>query len=313
MPRALKRLFDKRVVLFTGKGGVGRSTITAALAQAAVREGRRVLVTEVGDEPTDYSPLARHFGRERLPLEVEALAPGIRGVLLLARTGQEAFMRSVLRSATLAKAAISSDAIRRLLSAGPSFREMGVFFQLLNYLRETRRDGTPEYELILVDMPATGHTLSLTGLPEVLLRLLPRGPIADALREGQSYLNDPARAAAYVVVLPETLPVTECFELLAGLERTRMHVGGIFLNRVPQDPFSPEERAALEPKVKQAPVLGGHGFQRAVIAKRERSRLLAGTALPVFQISELPQQGLLEQLAKALDGIRALDRNGTPA
>lgn len=309
----MKRLFDKRVVLFTGKGGVGRSTITAALARAAVRAGKRVLVTEVGDDPDDYSPLARHFGRDRLPKDVEELAPGIRGTLLLARTGQEAFMRSVLRSATLAKAAIGNDAIRRLLSAGPSFREMGVFFQLLTYLREARRDGSPEYELILIDMPATGHTLSLTGLPEVLLRLLPRGPIADALREGQTYLNDPNRAAAYVVVLPETLPVTECFELLHGLERTRLHVGGIFLNRLPQDPFTPEERAALDERVRRAPVLGGHGFQRAVVAMRERARLLAGTTHPVFQLPELPQNGLLEHLGKALDGIRPLDRHGAPA
>ena len=56
-------------------------------------------------------------------------------------------------------------------------------------------------------MPATGHTLSLTGLPELLLRLVPRGPIAAALREGQSYLNDPKLGAAWVVAIPETLPV----------------------------------------------------------------------------------------------------------
>ncbi len=309
----MKRLFDKRVVLFTGKGGVGRSTITAALAKAAAKEGKRVLVTEVGDDPNDYSPLARHFGRDRLPLGVEELAPGIRGVMLLARSGQEAFMRSVLRSATLARAAIGNDAIRRLLSAGPSFREMGVFFQLLTYLREPGKGGAPEYELILIDMPATGHTLSLTGLPQVLLNLLPRGPIADALREGQTYLNDPAKAAAYVVVLPETLPVTECFELLHGLERTRMNVGGIFLNRVPQDPFTEEERAALEGLLKRTPALGNNGFQRAVVAKRERARLLAGTPLPVFQIPDLGDQGLLEAMGRALDGIRPIERQGGAA
>ncbi|HEY1087454.1 MAG TPA: ArsA-related P-loop ATPase, partial [Archangium sp.] len=141
---ALQSLLQKRVVLMTGKGGVGRSTLTAALAQLAQRKGVRVLVCDIGDDPNDYSPLARHFGRDRLPGSVEEIAPGIRGLVLLARAGQELFLKSVLRSGTLARAAIGSDSLRRLLSAGPSFKEMGVFFQLLTLLREQRSDGTPE-------------------------------------------------------------------------------------------------------------------------------------------------------------------------
>ena len=240
----LDSLFKKRIVLITGKGGVGRSLVTAALAQAAERRGVHPLVCEIGDDPADYSPLARYFGRDRLPIQPDELAPGIRGVVLLARTGQELFLRTALHSSTLARAALGSDALRRLLTAGPSFREMGVFFQLLNYLKAVRGDERAreardhEYPLILVDMPATGHTLSLTGLPDLLLRLMPRGPIAAALREGQSYLNDPERAAAWVVTLPETLPVSEALELLDGLTRTAMPVGGVIVNRIPADPFS---------------------------------------------------------------------------
>ena len=109
--------------------------MTAALATLAQRKGVRVLVCDIGDDPNDYSPLARHFGRDRLPIHAQSIAPGIRGVVLLARTGQELFLKSVLHSGTLARAALSSDALRRLLSAGPSFKEMGVFFQLLTLLR----------------------------------------------------------------------------------------------------------------------------------------------------------------------------------
>ncbi len=224
---ALDELLKKRVVLLPGKGGVGRSSLTAAIGTIAQRRGVRVLVTEIGDDPKDYSPLARQFGLDRLPAAPEKIANGIDGALLLARSGQELFLRSVLRSSTLARAAISSESLRRLLSAGPSFKEMGVFFQLLTYLRMERSEGEPLYNLILVDMPATGHTLSLTGLPDMLLRLLPRGPIAEALREGQSYLNDPKKAAAYVVTLPETLPVSECLELLEGLKKTQMPTGAV--------------------------------------------------------------------------------------
>ena len=286
-PLPLQELFTKRVVLMTGKGGVGRSSLTAALATLAQRKGVRVLVCDIGDDPNDYSPLARHFGRDRLPAHVEEIAPGIRGVVLLARSGQELFLKSVLRSGTLARAALSSEALRRLLSAGPSFKEMGVFFQLLTLLRATKKSGTePEHQLVLIDMPATGHTLSLTGLPELLLRLVPRGPIAAALREGQGYLNDPKLGAAWVVAIPETLPVSECLELLEGLHKTGMPIGGVLMNRVPVDPFSAAERAALQSPLERINPLGAEGFRRPVLARREIARLKAGTKLPVVELQE---------------------------
>lgn len=288
------------MVLLPGKGGVGRSSMTAAIGMIAQRRGVRVLVTEVGDDPKDYSPLARVFGLERMPAAPEKIATGVDGALLLARTGQELFLRSVLRSQTLARAAISSDAIRRLLSAGPSFKEMGVFFQLLTYLRMERAEGEPLYELILVDMPATGHTLSLTGLPELLLRLLPRGPIAEALREGQGYLNDPNKAAAYVVTIPETLPVSECLELLEGLKKTAMPSGGVLLNRFPLDPFTRNERELLTPLVDTLSLFGAEGFHKPDLARRELARLRAGTKLPIFIVPELPQAGLIPKIADAL-------------
>jgi anion-transporting ArsA/GET3 family ATPase len=300
----LDSLFTKRIVLITGKGGVGRSAMTAALAHAAMRRGLRALVCEIGDDPADYSPLARYFGRERLPVRCEELDDGIRGVVLLARTGQELFLRTALRSSTLARAALSSDALRRLLSAGPSFREMGVFFQLLSYLREKRSDGEHEYPLILVDMPATGHTLSLTGLPEVLLRLMPRGPIAAALRDGQSYLNDPEQAAAWVVTLPETLPVSEALELLEGLATTSMPVGGVIVNRIPVDPFTAAERTALKPFLAEHDVLGGEGFRRPELATRETARLRAGTRLPIYSLPELAHEGLIAAMAEEIERSR---------
>ncbi len=297
----LQDLFKKRVVLMTGKGGVGRSSMTAALATMAQRKGVRVLVCDIGDDPNDYSPLARHFGLDRFPIHADTIAPGIKGSVLLARSGQELFLKSVLRSGTLARAALSSDALRRLLSAGPSFKEMGVFFQLLTYLRAKRKDGGNEHDLVLIDMPATGHTLSLTGLPELLLRLVPRGPIAAALREGQSYLNDPKLGAAWVVAIPETLPVSECLELLEGLQKTGMPTGGVLMNRVPLDPFTAAEREALQSPLERINPLGAEGFRRPVLARREVARLRQGTKLPIIQVPELPHAGLIAALADALE------------
>jgi anion-transporting ArsA/GET3 family ATPase len=291
------------VALITGKGGVGRTVTTAALAHLAQRRGIPVLVAEITEDGLDYSPVAHLFGREQLPRKPEELAPGIRGAALLARTGQEMFLASVLSNATIARAALGNDSLRRLLSAGPSFREMGVYFQLLHYLRATRSDGRHEYPLILLDMPATGHTLSLTGLPALLLKLVPRGPIAEALREGQGYMNNPATAGAYAVTLPETLPVSECLELLEGLAATSVPLGGLFLNRMPQDPFTPAEREALEPILAQRALLGAEGFRRVASARREALRLRSSTPLPILPLPELPGAGagLVESLLPSFE------------
>ncbi len=293
------------MVLITGKGGVGRSVVTAALAKIAAKRGRRVLVTEIGEEGEDYSPLAKHFGRARLPRTPEPLEFNVDGAVLLARTGQELFLKSVLRSGTIARVALGSESVRRLLSAGPSFREMGVFFQLLTYLRMKTGD-EPAYSLILVDMPATGHSLSLTGLPELLLRLVPKGPIAASLREGQAYLNDPKLGAAWVVTLPETLPVSECLELIDGLQKTKMPVGGVLVNRLPNDPFSEAERAVLTPLVEQHGWLGREQFHKPLLARRELARLRANTPLPIFTAPELPHELVVDKLVQVLDAAKPI-------
>ena len=298
----MNELLGKRVVLVTGKGGVGRSTITAALAHVARRAGKRVLLAEVGDGSEDYSALAQRFGLNQLPRTAAPIAPGILGSQLLSDSGVELFLTSVLRVPMLARTALAFEPLRRLFSAAPSLRELGTFFHLLTYLRAEQSPGVPLYEVVLVDMPATGHTLALTALPDVILKLITRGPIADGLREGQTFLNNPARAAAYVVTLPETLPVSEALELLEGLSKTRVHQGGVFINRVPRDNFTPEESAELTQFIERQPVFGAEGFLRLRESRLAVERLRRATAIPTLQLPELEETGvpLVESLADAL-------------
>ena len=298
----VNELLGKRVVLVTGKGGVGRSTIAAALAHVAQRAGKRVLLAEVGDGSDDYSALAQRFGLNQLPRKAAEIAPGIQGAQLLSDSGVELFLTSVVRVPILARTALAFEPLRRLFSAAPSLRELGTFFHLLTYLRAELSPGMPLYELVLVDMPATGHTLALTALPDMILRLITRGPIAEGLREGQSFLNNPERTAAYVVTLPETLPVSEALELLEGLAKTRVHQGGVIVNRVPADGFTAEETLELTQFLQRQPVFGAEGFQRIHEAKKAVERLRRSTAVPTLQLPELEETGsaLLDALAAAL-------------
>lgn len=269
----MKDLAQKRVLLVTGKGGVGRSSVAAALAILAARKGRRTLLLEIGTPKDGHSTLARVFGRDRFRPEPEDVGQNLRVGMLWSRDGHRAFLKTVLPVAPLVSAAMRSSALDRLLDAAPSFNEMGVFYRLLALTRERRSAGGFEHDLLVVDMPATGHTLALTELPDILLSLLPTGPIADAMHEGQALLYDERIAGAVVVTLPETLPVTESLELVDGLRRTRVPVQCVVVNRNPGETFEDDEHIALASFLADHEVLGANRYRALRKAEHEISRI----------------------------------------
>lgn len=291
---------DKRVALVTGKGGVGRTTLSASLARAAADRGVRVLLTEIGEPDGDYTPLARLYGRETFPGDPTIIAPGVKGCTLWPRKGHELFFRRVIPVAPLVRAAMNSGALRRLLEAAPSFREMGVFYHMFHLLELTRPDGSYEHELVIIDMPASGHTLGLTGLRDRLLALMPTGPIARVLNDGEGYFHDPEKTGAYIITLPEELPVSEALDLAQGLRENRTPIGGIFVNRVLPDPFTPEERAALAPFAAD-PLYGMARYQQVPAGAKALARLRASTTLPIEEVPELALTG--EALIDGIAGV----------
>lgn len=287
------RFIDHRVHLVTGKGGVGKTTVSVAMARALAASGRHTLVCEIGDPNSPWSPVGRLFDVPDLGAQPTRVADHLDACVLDATLGQELFLRSILPAGPLIRAALRSRSLSRFLIAAPSFFEMGIFQHLLSLLEQTK----PRYDFVIVDMPATGHALALTALPEILLRLIPKGPMAKALRRGQAFLNDPANAAAWVVALPETLPVTEALELAAGLRETAMHVGGILLNRVPALQLDPPQRAALADWLGDRAVHGQLTLGRIASAAAADARL-AAAPYPVRRLTEIADPArLAEQLA----------------
>jgi anion-transporting ArsA/GET3 family ATPase len=281
------RFSDRRIHLIAGKGGVGRTLVSVALAHAVAQTGKAVLLAEVGSAEVAHSAVAPHFGLSELTDVPRLMAPGIFGCHLTATTGQEAFGRSILPAGPIVRAALKSHALRKFLIAAPALFELGLMYHLLCLLDARGEGGRLLYPCIVIDMPATGHTMALADLPEVVLRLVPRGPIANAMRAGQAYLNDPKTTAAWIVTLPEHLPVTEAIELLAGLRRAAVPTGGVFLNRHVDDPFTAEERAALDPILADRAMQGGDMYRRVAIARDASSRLRASVDVPVFDLPEI--------------------------
>lgn len=299
----MKSLLSLRAVLVTGKGGVGKTTVAASLARWFAASGRRVLCAELSAEDAATSPLADALGITTLKDEPTPVAENLRAAALAPLLGHQRFLRDVLPMKILADAAMKSAAIRRFLAAAPTFPEMGVLYRLLDLVRAKRRDGTPEHETIVVDLPATGHALALAQIPQSLLRVIPTGPIAEAVREGLALLMDPEQTGAVVVTLPETLPVTEALELVSGVQKHEIPLAQMVVNRVPFDPFSAEERSAVKRLLAgRPPTLGERTLERIDRAEVALARIRAQVRVPVDVMHDVWLDGprLTEEMASLI-------------
>jgi anion-transporting ArsA/GET3 family ATPase len=306
MTEALVReLLSRRAILITGKGGVGKTTITAGLARAGVELGKRVLATEVSYEPDATSPLGEALGGHELGEEPVRISERLHGALLTPHAGHLQFLRDSLPVRMLADAALKSAAIRRFLLAAPTLPEMGILYRILDLLRQKQSDGSPKWDVLLVDLPATGHALGLAQIPGAIVDVIRSGPIHTAVSDGLTVLRDPKQTTSIVVTLPETLPVSEAIELARGITTHHVPLHGVVLNRVPPDPFTEAERAALAAlRLDEMRMLGARRVPRIERARAARVRL-DELGLPVHSVPEL---GIVKDVPAAV--ARALRGQG---
>jgi anion-transporting ArsA/GET3 family ATPase len=291
-----------RAILVTGKGGVGKTTFAAALARSLAARGTRVLAAELVGSADADSPLARTLGI-RGPLDdARDVSPGLAFARIVPSAGHLSFLRTALPMKVMADAAMKSSAIRRFLMAAPSLPEMGALYRLLELVEQKLPSGAPRYETLVVDLPATGHALALAQVPASILDVIERGPIADAVRRGLGLLYDRSRTAAFVVTLPEMLPVSESLELAQALEKHKIPVRGFVINRMPWDPFDAAERKNLDVALTEHPnVLGARLFRRTDRAERAKARLIGAGAKVLAELDERGDEGvaLLDALTRA--------------
>ncbi|MBK7858489.1 MAG: ArsA family ATPase [Archangiaceae bacterium] len=286
MATALSDLFNRKLVIVTGKGGVGKTTVTAAIARAGAAAGKRVLCLEIVAHADTPSQLTHALGGPAPKEEPVRVAERIDVVLLTPTMGHRRFLQDTLPLKMLADAAMKSQGLRKFLMAAPGFSDMGVMYRALDLMHREK------WDLMVLDSPATGHALALAQIPELLLRTIPKGPIGRVAREGLDTLTNPAITTAVVVTAPETLPVTEALELAKGLERYRVPVSGIVVNRVPNDPFSGDERAALRGIVsREKGVLGGRELNRIERSEAALQLLLERGNRRVVQLPEREATG----------------------
>lgn len=233
-------LESQRLIVVTGKGGVGKSAVTAALARAVAAAGRRVLAVEIG-----RTRLGALLGASQGGLEPQVVSPGLSFATVEPEEALADFVHGMLRFRALSRRLLESTSFQVLAAAAPGLPEFLVLQKLHSWL-DTRRLGRRVFDLVVVDAPASGHSLPLLAAPRTLLALARLGPVADKLAAVGAMLADPATTLICLVTTPEELAVRETIELHRELaRRLDLPVGPAIVNAVPPRHFGAADEAAL--------------------------------------------------------------------
>ena len=263
----LQFLTDSRVVIVAGKGGVGKTTVTAVLARAATDQGLRVLVVELDGK----SALASLVGDDIacLPLTPAAALAEYLDTHGLGR---------------VAKRLATSGVIEVVATAAPGIDDIVV----LGKIKQLEQSGS--YDLVVVDGPAAGHAITFLMAPANLLKLVRGGPIHSQAVDVADMLKDPTRCQVILVTLPETTPVNEVIETAEALRDE----GGLRLGPVVVNAFDEGDDLPLDRATAGTPLYEAAEFRNArrALHRQEAQRLAEALDLEQIRLPLIAAQSL---------------------
>jgi anion-transporting ArsA/GET3 family ATPase len=284
-------LFDKRLILVLGKGGVGRSTVAASVAAAAARRGRRTLLFETN--ATDR--FGAYFGKPAVGTEIAPLGPNLFGVNTTPAAALREYGLMILRFERVYEMVFENRITKAFLRAIPGLDDYSLIGKAYFHATEEKR-GKPVWDTIGFDMPASGHSLSMLRIPWTIVDTVPDGPLTRDARNVQRLLHDRARTSVVVVSLAEEMPANEARELqdklaLLGLAPEHLVVNQVYPNRFPQNSPQAKVLATLCADPSAPPALtamAAHG-QLAASRRALNERYLAQLSHDIkAPLTELP-------------------------
>ena len=258
----LQFVANTRVAVVAGKGGVGKTTVTAVLARSAISRGLRVLVVELDGKPT-----------------LANLLPDVQ-VLHLTASAALAEYLDTHGFGAITKRLSRTGIIEVVASAGPGIDDIVV----LGKIKQLETSG--DWDLIVVDGPAAGHAVTLLMAPAGMSSTMRSGPIHHQANDVAAMLTDPARCQVVLVTLPETTPVNECIDTAYALEeRVGVQLGPVVVNAVDLGDQLPDGEAPAGSGLRAAAEFRN---ARRSLHAREMARLSDQLALPQLVLPQVP-------------------------
>ncbi len=285
-----EELGSRRFLFVTGKGGVGKTTVSGALALALASHGKRVLVAMCNAKER----LSAILGTRPIGHDVVEVAPNVFAVNILPERALEEYGGMVIGSERVAKLVFDNKFVKAFFRAVPGLFEWSMLGKAWFHTTEKRDDGKWAYDVVLLDAPATGHGLDMLRVPKVILDVVPPGVLRRDAEAAWVMFRDAKLSGVVVVTLPEEMPATETIELIQAIQgELQLPVLQTVVNGVLPQLFTAPERTELVKDTSlleiDAPLTSSGTSTSALVAGARRA------------IRELVQAESLDRLRRHID------------
>ncbi len=235
-------LLSRRLLFFTGKGGVGKSTVTAATAMLAAERGQRVLVVEADAKGN----IPKHFEAGPVGFSPKEVYPGVHVMEMRTEDSLKEYLRLNLRVPVLSRLGPLARVLEFVATAAPGVKEILTVGKVCWEVRESI-EGRADWDLVLVDAAATGHIVSQLDAPRGIKELVSVGVVREQTDWMAEILADTSLTALNVVATPEEMPVNETIELVNRAQaELDVPLGIVVMNRVLPELFTRADEETFE-------------------------------------------------------------------
>lgn len=296
---------NTRILVVMGKGGVGKTTVTAALGLQAAAQGQRVLMVEAAGAER-IPPLFERPGRSYAPRQC---APNLYTLSITAQEAIEDYVMLRIRVRALYKLVFRNRIVGPFINAVPGLQDL-VHLGKIYHLEASQKKGRPEWDLIVFDAPSTGHGLSMLAAPQTMMAMTRTGPFHENAAVVERLFSDREKTKIVLVANADEMVVNETLDLYNRLEKAQDQVAGLVLNECVEPPF-PSTHAWDDLRVHfeelpEAQGLCDHAIRRVEAQVLALTRLLEGTGHTPQRLPFLMDRDLklpeLQRLAGHLAG-----------